>query len=233
MLKIAIVDDEPAMQEKLAAYVKKYTVQNGTLFHVDVFSDGDEILENYHSDYDVIFLDVEMPHLDGMEAARRIRAQDEKTILVFITNNARYAIHGYSVGAMDYILKPVSYFAFSQQIEKAIRKIKQQQGYDLTISSDGIIRRIDVASIYYLESDRHHVKFFLDGDDFTISSSLREMEEKLAGRHFARSSNSFLVNLSKVSGVFQDCVAVGPYKLPLSRTYRKSFLDALASYIDR
>lgn len=103
----------------------------------------------------------------------------------------------------------------------------------MTISSDGTIRRIDIASIYYLESDRHHVKSFLDSGDFTISSSLREMEEKLAGRCFARSSNSFLVNLSKVSGVFQDCVAVGPHRLPLSRTYRKSFLDALASYIDR
>ena len=79
-----------------------------------------DILENYRPVYDIVFLDVEMKHLDGMETARRIRALDADVVLIFITNMAQYAIKGYAVGALDYVLKPVPYFAFSQQLQKAV-----------------------------------------------------------------------------------------------------------------
>ena len=91
MTRIAIVEDEAAVQEQLTGYVQRYTRQYGTPFEVSVFGSGVEILEDYRPVYDIIFLDVEMPHLDGMETARRIRALDSDVLLIFITNMAQYA----------------------------------------------------------------------------------------------------------------------------------------------
>mgnify|MGYP000060856764 FL=1 len=113
MIRVAIVEDDAEVQGVLQEYVRRYTRQYGTEFEVTVFADGVDILEDYRAVYDIIFLDVEMKHLDGMTTAERIRQMDADVILIFITNMAQYAIRGYSVGALDYVLKPVPYFAFA------------------------------------------------------------------------------------------------------------------------
>ena len=102
MIRVAIVEDEAEIREQLMGYVQRYTRQYGTAFEVKTFADGLEILEDYRPAYDLILLDIEMKHLDGMETARRIRELDPDVMLVFITNMAQYAIKGYAVGALDY-----------------------------------------------------------------------------------------------------------------------------------
>lgn len=119
MIRVAIVEDEAAVRDQLMGYVQRYMRQYDAQIEVTMFTDGVEILEGYQPVYDIIFLDVEMQHLDGMETASRIRALDSDVLLIFITNMAQYAIKGYAVGALDYVLKPVPYFAFSQQLQKA------------------------------------------------------------------------------------------------------------------
>ena len=128
MIRVAIVEDEAEIREQLMGYVQRYTRQYGTAFEVKTFADGLEILEDYRPAYDLILLDIEMKHLDGMETARRIRELDPEVMLVFITNMAQYAIKGYAVGALDYVLKPVPYFAFSQQLRKAEEQLRRRGG---------------------------------------------------------------------------------------------------------
>ena len=105
VIRIAIVEDEEAVREQLIGYVQRYTRQYGTVFDIKTFSDGVEILEDYRPVYDLVLLDVEMKHLDGMETARKIRELDPDVMLIFITNMAQYAIKGYAVGALDYYLE--------------------------------------------------------------------------------------------------------------------------------
>ena len=205
MTRIAIVEDEAAVREQLAGYVQRYTRQYGTQFEVTMFTDGVEILEDYRPVYDIIFLDVEMQHLDGMETVRRIRELDSDVLLIFITNMAQYAIKGYAVGALDYVLKPVPV--------------------------DGGMRRLDAATIYYIESEGHRVHFYTEDGDFSAPGALKVLEEKLAGRLFARRNSGYLVNLAQVSGVQQNTVQVGPHELQISRPKRRAFLAALADYI--
>ena len=205
MTRIAIVEDEAAVREQLAGYVQRYTRQYGTQFEVTMFTDGVEILEDYRPVYDIIFLDVEMQHLDGMETARRIRELDSDVLLIFITNMAQYAIKGYAVGALDYVLK--------------------------SVPVDGGMRRLDDATIYYIESEGHRVHFYTEDGDFSAPGALKALEEKLAGRLFARRNSGYLVNLAQVSGVQQNTVQVGPHELQISRPKRRAFLAALADYI--
>jgi len=205
MTRIAIVEDEAAVREQLAGYVQRYTRQYGTQFEVTMFTDGVEILEDYRPVYDIIFLDVEMQHLDGMETARRIRELDSDVLLIFITNMAQYAIKGYAVGALDYVLK--------------------------SVPVDGGMRRLDDATIYYIESEGHRVHFYTEDGDFSAPGALKALEEKQAGRLFARCNSGYLVNLAQVSGVQQNTVQVGPHELQISRPKRRAFLAALADYI--
>ena len=150
---------------------------------------------------------------------------------VFITNMAQYAIRGYAVGALDYVLKPVPYFAFSQQLQKALGQLEKRKRHYLAVAVDGGMRRLDAAEIYYLESEGHKVHFYTEKEDFVVPGTLKNYEEKLVGRAFARCNSGYLVNLAQVSGVQQDMVQVGPYTLQISRPRRKAFMAGLADYI--
>ena len=231
MIRIAMVEDEAAVREQLMGYVQRYTRQYGTEFSVTEFADGVDILENYRPVYDIVFLDVEMKHLDGMETARRIRALDADVVLIFITNMAQYAIRGYSVGALDYVLKPVPYFAFSEQLKKAEKNLARRASHYLMVPVESGLRRLDSSRLYYLESEGHRVHYYTEDGDFSAPGTLKAVEEKLAGRPFARCNSGYLVNLAYVSSVQMNTVQVGPHQLQVSRPRRKAFLEALADYI--
>ena len=231
MIRIAMVEDEAAVREQLQGYIQRYTRQYGTEFAVTEFSDGVEILDAYRPVYDIVLLDVEMKHLDGMETARRIRELDRDVVLLFITNMAQYAIKGYAVGALDYLLKPVPYFAFSQQLQKAEEKLRRRARHYLAVPVEGGLRRLDTAQIYYMESEGHRVHFYTEEGEFSAPGALKTFEEKLADRPFARCNSGYLVNLAQVKSVQQGLAQVGPYELQVSRPKRKSFLAALADYI--
>ena len=231
MIRIAMVEDEAAVREQLQGYIQRYTRQYGTEFAVTEFSDGVEILDAYRPVYDIVLLDVEMKHLDGMETARRIRELDRDVVLLFITNMAQYAIKGYAVGALDYVLKPVPYFAFSQQLQKAEEKLRRRARHYLAVPVEGGLRRLDTAQIYYMESEGHRVHFYTEEGEFSAPGALKIFEEKLADLPFARCNSGYLVNLAQVKSVQQGLAQVGPYELQVSRPKRKSFLAALADYI--
>ena len=113
MYHIAIVEDEKEFSTQLEKYLEQYQEENNVRFKVSVFQDGAEILEDYKKIYDVILLDIEMPRLNGMDAAEQIREMDTEVTLMFITNMASYAINGYAVGALDFVMKPINYYTFS------------------------------------------------------------------------------------------------------------------------
>ena len=231
MIRVAIVEDDAEVQGVLQEYVRRYTRQYGTEFEVSLFADGDEILEDYRPNWDIILLDVEMPRLDGMTTAERIRKLDSEVILIFITNMAQYAIRGYAVDAMDYILKPVPYFAFSQQLQKAIRRLEKRTKAYLTVPVEGGFRRVDLSGVYYLESAGHKVRLYTEEGEWTAPGSLRQYEETLADKQFARCNSGYLVNLAQVRGMQDGMVLVGPHSLQISRPRRKAFVEALTDYV--
>ena len=157
--------------------------------------------------------------------------------LVVYGSNGVFRIDGVCKKKIDgreteyYVLKPVPYFAFSQQLQKALGQLEKRERHYLAVAVDGGMRRLDAAEIYYLESEGHKVHFYTEKEDFMVPGTLKNYEEKLVGRAFARCNSGYLVNLAQVSGVQQDMVQVGPYALQISRPRRKAFLAALADYI--
>ena len=231
MIRIAIVEDDAQVRGQLVDYVHRYERQFGRMFELTTFSDGDEIVSDYRPVYDIILLDVQMQRMDGMAAAEAIRQVDSDVILIFITNMAQFAIRGYAVDALDYVLKPVPYFAFTQQLQKAVKRLQKRQRTFLTVAVEGGLRRIAVETIYYLESDGHNVRLYAEDGMLLCAGSLKSFEEKLAGKPFARCNSGYLVNLAQVSAVQQNTVQVGPHELQISRPRKKSFLEALTDYI--
>ena len=232
MTRIAIVEDEAAVREQLTGYVQRYTRQYGTPFEVSAFASGVEILEEYRPVYDIIFLDVEMPHLDGMETARRIRTLDSDVLLIFITNMAQYAIRGYAVGALDYVLKPVNYYQFCTKLSRAIQRVQRRRGGQVVLQlAGGGIQLLDTADIYYLETHSRMLYYHTSKGEFAARASLQSAEKQLAEYHFVRCNQCYLVNLAYVKGIENDFALVKNDRLEISRRQRTAFLTAVASYM--
>jgi len=230
MIRIAIVEDEHSYAMQLQEYLHQYEQDNGESFEISLFSDGDEIVNKYRSNYDIILMDVEMKFMDGMSAAREIRKVDTEVVIIFITNMPQYAIHGYAVDALDYVLKPVSYFAFSQRLSRAIGRMKKRESQPLAISIKGGTIRLDVSNIYYIESQGHTLMYHTASGVYEASGTMKEMEEMLAKSNFYRGNKGYLINMAHVEGIKDSYAIVKKEKLLLSRARKKEFMEVLTRY---
>lgn len=233
MIRIAVVEDEAAYQKQLTGYIADYQREKGVECSVTVFSDGLDLAENYRSSYDILFLDIQMEHLNGMETAQRIRQLDKDVMIIFITNLAQYALQGYQVEALSYLLKPISYFAFAQELQKAVRKIQARPQSYLRILQEGAMLRLAVSEISFVESQDHNVVYHTAGGRYTNRDTLKNVEKRLEKQHFCRCNNSYLVNLAHVERIDQNQVIVSGQPLRISRTRKKAFLEELATFVGR
>ena len=135
--RVAIVEDETQYQEMFKAYVEKYATDKNLDIRIDIFRDGLDITENYEPKWDIILLDIKMQQQDGMSAAHIIREHDSKVLIMFITTLSQYAINGYEVGAMDYVLKPVEYEKFAFRFDRLIGNVKNTEDEYLMPYAEG------------------------------------------------------------------------------------------------
>ena len=195
-------------------------------------ADGARIVEKYAPVYDILLLDIEMKEMDGMAAARRIRERDDNVVIIFITAAPQYAISGYEVRALSYLLKPLPWFAFSQELKKSIDMVRRNGDDSMLIETGKGQMRMNLTDILYLESIRHTIVIHTLDGKYSINGTLKDMEAKLADRHFFRSNSCYLVNLKHVTGVAdQDCIMSDDERLRVSRPRKKAFLAALADYM--
>ena len=231
MVRIAIVEDEIDYSKQLNTYLSKYGSERGETVKVSSFSDGDEIVEGYKAEFDIILLDIQMQFMDGMTAAKQIRSMDSEVVIIFITNMTQYAIQGYAVDALDYILKPVSYFALAQRLDRAIARLKKHKSNYVAVPVKGGMRKIDISKIYYIESQGHNILFHTESGTYTATGTLKNWTDELCNMHFFRGNNGYLINLQHVDGVKDGCALVKGEKLLLSRMRKAAFMEALTNYI--
>lgn len=232
MTHIAVVEDDSGCRRQILDYLERYTRETGEQFKVCAFEDGDSIIGSYRAQYDVILMDIQMAFVDGMTAAREIRELDDQVLIIFITSLATYAVKGYEVDALDYMLKPVSYFAFAKSMGRALERLRRRRRRYLSVSSKSGTQRVDCARVYYIEADGHSLSYYTADGRLSGAGTMKEVEESLTGGWFFRCGKGLLVNLEHVEGVTDGDAVVHGTTVQVSRSRRKEFLAAFNRYIN-
>jgi len=228
MIQTIAIDDEPLALTLVAGYIKRTPYLNlaGTF---DNPLSAMEYLETHH--VDLMFLDIQMPDLSGTEFVRSIMP---KSKVVFTTAFEQYALEGFRLQAIDYLLKPFGYEEFLTSAAKAQRLIELEEkdaplvetnDTFLFLKSEYKIRRINFDEILYIEGMKDYVKVFLRNDPKPVLSinSLKTMELKLPSSRFMRVHRSFIVNLERVDTIERNRIVFGPVYIPISDQYKEKF----------
>lgn len=232
MVRIAIVEDDNTYTDVFKKYLDRYGKESGEKFQIFTFQDGEDIVENYKAGYDIILMDIEMRFMDGMTSAEEIRKNDSEVVIIFITNMPQYAMKGYAVEALDYVLKPINYFAFSQRIDRALARMKRRMRKYVSIAYKGSVRKIDINQIYYIEVQDHDLIYHTKEGDFSERGTMREIEQNLERDGFFRCNKCYLINLEYVEGFQEGKVLVGNDQVQVSRSRKKELLDVLNNYMN-
>ena len=230
MIRIAIVEDESFYVNQLTEYLEEFQKQEGEELAITVYRDGDAITAEYKAQFDIILMDIQRKFVDGMTAAEEIRKIDSEVVIIFITNMTQYAIRGYEVDALDYVLKPVSYFAFSEKLKRAISKIKKRSRNYIMLNVKGGVMRIEVSDIYYVESAGHNLMYHTANGDFLTAETMKAAEEQLTEYGFSRGNKCYLINLEHVEGIQDKCAVVKEEHLQISRPRMNAFMQDLTKY---
>ncbi|MCR5581681.1 MAG: LytTR family DNA-binding domain-containing protein [Pseudobutyrivibrio sp.] len=233
MVNVCIVEDEIEQASLLKNYITKYGEDSGQQFNITYLPDGIDLVDEYKSQFDIILLDIQMKHMDGMAAAEKIRQMDSEVIIIFITSTVQYAVQGYAVDALGYVLKPVPYTQFSQLFDKAIARVqaKQQHVY-VKVSVDDKQIKLDCDNIFFIESQRNNVIIHCKEDDYITAGPLKRFDEMLVTHGFSKCHNAYLINLSFVEAVQkEEVILTNGEILPISRARKKEFMAALTEDI--
>ncbi|HFH9838303.1 TPA: LytR/AlgR family response regulator transcription factor [Streptococcus suis] len=232
MIRIAIVEDDKNYGQVLKDYLDKYSLEHNQRFYIQQFKDGLEIVDQYDGNFHIILMDIEMTYMNGMTAAEKIREIDKEVVIIFITNMMHYAMKGYAVEALDYVLKPINYFAFSQRIGRALERMNKKKGKQLLISRNGVLRKISSEEVMYIEAHNHDIEYHLAQETFSIRGTLKAIESELEGMPFFRCNSGCIVNLDFVDGMDNNDVLIQNQRISVSRSRRKDFLSRMNQYLN-
>ena len=233
MLHIAIVEDEEVYARILEDYIHRYESETFNRFRISRYTDGAEIAENYRGGFDIILMDIQMEKMDGMTAAEMIRRRDPEVLIIFITNRTDYAVRGYEVDALDYVVKPVEYFSFSQKLDRAFLRRNKNRDEHIMIYADGGMYKLAVSQILFVESERHKLHFYTEKGELVSRMNISEAEELLKGFGFYRCGKGYIINLDKIDSFSDGICRVGRYNVPVSRSKKKEFMNVLANHMSR
>lgn len=229
-INVLIADDEaPAL-----SLVKSYVLKQPGLVLVSECKNGTEVMEALrNNEIDLLFLDIQMPGMNGIELSKRITQQQK---VIFTTAFPNYAVDGFKVDALDYLLKPFDLEEFTKAVHKAedwFRKnLTSQQINSFFIKTDYRLERIQFDDILFAESDRDYIKLYLSSHHEPISSlmNLKDLEEHLPATMFMRIHRSFIINLNKINRIERNQVIIGNQRITIAETYRLPFTNYLQKH---
>lgn len=230
-MQVAVVDDSQKDSALLPKYLNRFASESKIPLSPSCFPDASAFFSTFSGQFELVILDIDMPGMNGVDAARLLRKSDSDVVIMFVTNMPQYALAGYEVEAVDYVLKPISYADFSLKLRKAARYIERNREQRVLLrATEGTIS-VMPREILYVESELHYLMYHTFERIYRVRGTLNEAEAILKDASFARCSNSYLVNLRHVSAIQQEDVLVGVDRLKMSRSKRASFLEQYTRYL--
>lgn len=216
--RVAICDDEQEYLEKLKTIVDMWSAQNAHACEVRTFNSAEAFLFAYEDDkaYDILLLDVQMRNVSGIELAKRIRADNNRAEIVFITSHFEFVGEGYEVDALHYLVKPISEQKLMEVLSKAAARLSVEPPY-VVISCEGELVKLYESEILYVEAFLHYLSIHTKGKEYKIKESMASFESRLSG-DFYRVHRSYLVSLKSITRISRTSVTVdGKIELPVAR----------------
>lgn len=232
MIKIAIVEDDTSSARTLKEYIEQFFSSEKHNYSVDIFGDGLDFINNMKTEYDIVLLDIEMPILDGMETAKKLRKTGSSSNIIFVTNMSQYALKGYEVDAIGYLVKPIMYFGLRETLKRALSRMKlyKAENVNIMLTTKQDVTVIPSSTVYYIEVQNHDLIFHTEKGEIKSRRTLKEIEDQLEVMSFARCSNSYLVNLKYVESISINTIKINNTELPISRTKKKEFVQKFMSH---
>jgi DNA-binding LytR/AlgR family response regulator len=230
-VKIAIVEDEKPQRLLIKTYIDRFSSETGHTIHCSFFEDGTDISAGYKNNFDILLMDIQMPRMGGLKAAEIIRQRDKNVIIIFITNLAQYAIEGYSVNAMNFLVKPVSYSFFADKLRRAVERVEEQWPKFIHIKTDHGLVRLKDTEILYTEMNNRKLLIVTRDREYKCRTSVQDIERALNSKSFFRCHVGFLINLRHIKQIEHNFVTVGDHRLPVSRHRKKELLDSFTNYL--
>lgn len=229
MIKTAIIEDEEQPYETLKGFLEAFGKENSISFQVTRFNEGLSFLEENEA-FDLVFMDIELPHMNGMDVATKFREKDKNAAIIFVTNMVQYAIRGYAVDAIDYVLKPIQWNRFCSLMMKTIRIIGVHQEQEIILKTTEGIQKIPLNDIVSIEINDHLLIYHLVHKEIEAWGTLSNAEKDLPSDRFCRCNNSTIINISKVVSYDKYNIYLTEERVcvPISRSKRKAVLLLLS-----
>lgn len=236
MYRIVLAEDNPRDESTIRQLCERFFEESGERAEILVFEDGSDLLAANPTGVDLYLLDIEMPRIDGMTVAKRIRATDSNVAICFLTSLGQLAPDGYTVDAMGFMIKPVSYETFRRTMRRALERIDHHRALLVPFKDGKTSRYVDLRSIAFIESLRKKTVVHIAGkedESFGCSEPLKSIEMRLSNEGFFRVHNAFLINLDFIEAVETTSVVVQGVTIPVSKHRKAQFLQTLAVYVGR
>lgn len=232
MIKIAICEDEKEQQELLKRYINQIFDVLSVKCRLEVFNSGEELLERYSKDTDILLLDIQMGQINGIDTARKVRVLDDKVEIIFITALIEYALEGYEVRAYRYLIKPVKYNNLKDNIINCIKEVDIKNKY-IVVKVQGSQTKLNVNEIAYIEVQKETITIHTLNEVYKINGTMSNIEKEIDCSRFFRCHKSFLVNLEHVKSIKQYVAILENSKeVPVSRYRFKETKDKFFDLIE-
>lgn len=230
--RILMVEDSDTEAATLSAHLGRFAGEQGVRFAVTRLASAVE-LDVTRIDADLVFMDIDLPGMNGMEAATELRRHNAGVPLVFVTNLAQYAVRGYQVDALDFMVKPVGYEDFRMRMARAMRAMERNAEQTRLISSPDGSRVVSLHDILYVDLVYHDLHYHLkDGSVPHERGSVRSAEDTLPSQSFLRISQGCLINMGHVALIKADGVTMDDgTALYFSRSRKRICLDTLNRFL--
>lgn len=229
-MKIAIVEDNAVDSEILEELLSKFFLQENINFELFIYTSGEDLLVDWPSDFDIVFLDIHMEKMNGIEAAARIRETNERVVIIFVTHDPQYSLMGYSVDALDYLIKPITFDLLDRVLSKAVRRLGNLDRTCITIRNNEGYFIVNPMDIQYIELANRKLVIHTSTGSIACLKTMQNMADQLPDTFF-RCHSAFLINLNAVESVRGPYAVVAGKMIPVSKHRKQEFFSSLTAFM--